>query len=92
VALGVDPGLPPPFDEQSRHDRGSYRLSRDRLALPASTQLLYRTQVEDTIEKATDRLDKRSIDFEVWDAESISERLRDHEDVGATKTSATFHS
>ena len=42
-----------------------------------------RTQLEETIETETTRLSKAGIAFEVWDAESLSTRLRDHEDIVA---------
>ena len=42
-----------------------------------------RTQVEEVIEEQTDRLLKASVAFEVWDAESLSERLRTYEDIVA---------
>jgi hypothetical protein len=42
-----------------------------------------RTQLEETIETLTDRLEARRppIAFDVWDAEAISERLRLHRDI-----------
>ena len=45
---------------------------------------LGRTELEETIEEQTDRLANRgSVEFEVWDAESLSTRLRQHEDIVA---------
>lgn len=40
-----------------------------------------RTQLADAIEEQTDRLVADDVAFDVWDAESLSERLRGHEDV-----------
>jgi hypothetical protein len=43
-----------------------------------------RTELEETIEEQTDRLAKcGSVEFGVWDAESLSTRLRHHEDIVA---------
>jgi hypothetical protein len=49
-----------------------------------SAASLDRTELEETIEQQADRLAKRgSVEFEVWDAESLSTRLRQHEDIVA---------
>lgn len=56
--------------------------SRSERFVLCSAASLDRTEFEETIEVQTERLANHgSVVFEVWDAESLSTRLRDHEDI-----------